>query len=368
VDIDGEAVNWFAFQDGLGYVCGAQSDPDEMQIFMEQSSGTFDEVDQAELFADIVPPGAVPGFVTSIAEVSNPGENGDYADGSLNNSGFTFKGTDGGEVGDVFFVYREDIDIVGDDFRCSTESDGAVGGFAFIDSFVSFRQIPFQAFTFINLPPGEEVGFFNVVDLTDDQERTHANQFVHVIFLEDSVSENDVLADAIRTRQYNCGDTGETYIESFVPEAGGIYFDPFQLSMDNTVPATGSGAPFVVTTGRAGSTAAVWFYQEQHLWYQESDTDGGGIGWRLADDDDDDLDNDVITPAGEPFLIDDHDDGGGISVSFFGPGGSIAVFQAGCTCDTISCAISFWLTDPATSAVTTYERLRVRVRSSVDGD
>ncbi|MEK7470063.1 MAG: hypothetical protein AAB074_22065 [Planctomycetota bacterium] len=356
-DVDGEGVTWLAFQDCLGYVCGAQSDPNSMNLVFEQSSGTFDEIDRCELIADIIPPGCVPGFVTTIFEVSNAGEDGDYVDSSLNTAGNRFKATDGGHNGDIYAVYREDIDSTAtDDFRCVAERDGTVfPGAGFIDTFVTFRQIPAQAFTFICLPAGQSIGRFDVVSLTDDQSRFHPNTFVHTLFFEDSISEFDVLNDALRTRQFNAADTGETFTEAFVPEAGAVYFDPFEITLPNVGDPTYITPPYIMAIGRDGDVAGVMFFSQLHVYYQECATNQSSIGWALAEGDSGDLAADVITPAGNPFLVDDSE----LESYVNNNAGNPVAFTKSCTCSNLGCMMAFWVDNPADSQTL---RLHVRVR------
>jgi len=54
-DRDGVSINWFLFQDNLGYICGHQSDAQEMNLFYETYTTTFteDNIDRVRLVADV---------------------------------------------------------------------------------------------------------------------------------------------------------------------------------------------------------------------------------------------------------------------------------------------------------------------------
>ncbi|MCC6742207.1 MAG: hypothetical protein IT452_24515, partial [Planctomycetia bacterium] len=60
------AGSGFAFQQGLGYVCGVQSDPDVMNLFFEHSDASQDAYHMARLTADLDPAGGIsPGIAVS---------------------------------------------------------------------------------------------------------------------------------------------------------------------------------------------------------------------------------------------------------------------------------------------------------------
>lgn len=331
VDVDTEPVAWFAFQDHLGYICGAQSHPAILNVFYEQSDGVFDEVDRTELDADVAVPGVVALIFLSIADI---GENGDLSSGGtvVNNSHFNFGATDGGHNGDPIYYYIHDVDgTATDDFRLFAERDGTVfPGVAEIDSFVFFRQTFAQDINILATPHGTNIGQFDATSGNYDGSAFHPNSFVHVFTFENAVHENDGYAPEIRTRQFNCADSGTVFTESFVPSVGTFFQDPFQISLSDTNDGFG---PNIFGDAQTGDTLGIWFSESKHIYYQECNANGSNVGWRIVDNDN----NNSLTPAGDPALVDDAADSS--SGLFTGP---ITVATRECVCDDLGCAMVFW--------------------------
>jgi len=319
-----------------------------MNVFYEQSDGVFDEVDRTELDADVAVPGVVALIFLSICDV---GENGDLSSGStVNNSHSNFGATDGGHNGDPVYYYIHDVDGTGtDDFRLFAERDGAVfPGVTEIDSFVFFRQTFGQDINLLATPRGTDIGQFDATSGNYDNAAFHPNSFVHVFTFEQAVHENDGNVEEIRTRQFNCDDTGAVFSESFVPSAGTFFLDPFQISLPDTANNFG---PNIFGSAQRGDTVSIWFSESRHIYYQECTANGSSVGWRTLGDDNDGL----LTPITDPALVDDDTEAEtGVFTT-----GAITVGTRSCVCDDLDCAMVFWTSSP--DLLADIYRLHVRV-------
>ncbi|MBI2919511.1 MAG: hypothetical protein HYY18_00335 [Planctomycetes bacterium] len=342
-------VLWFGFQGALGYVCGAQSDADVMALFFEQSDGTFDEVDQVVLDADVVPVGVTPVVTTFLWEVFESGDQSYASTVRMNMDLSTnFVAADSGEGGNHFTTYLDDVDGTAiDDFRIFAEKDGIGAGVAEIDSAVTFRNAgAFQTLRLVSTPAGSDIGTFNVVDLEDDDNRYHGSENIHVFFFETRSAENVGAGLALRTRQFRTEDDGVAFGDNFVPNAGTGFEDPFTFDLPGIDPTE---TPTVNGVAREGNSVGVWFFYMLRLYYQEfgNGNNDDEVGWLHEGEDGFEVSN--------PFLIDDESE---VSID------SVALFTTkSCTCETLEGAIIFWTIEHDDGSET---RLRARVRGGND--
>lgn len=342
------SLDFWTFQDHLGYICGAQSNPDIMSLFYESSDGTADTMFQVELESSVIL--AAPTAFVSAFETY---ENGDQEFGLAFGATFDtagiggFRATDSGEDGFIFASYGDDVDgTATDDIRWFAERTGVANPSATteIDSAVTFRSFGtpfFEDIELIGTPRGSEIGQFDAIDLNDSDARPHGNEQIHVFFREPEGTEDDGMDDAYRTRVYHVGADSLTFGEDFSPNAGAgvLYEFPFDLDLPFINPSNGASE---VATAVGGSTVGVWFEELGHLYYQEyNGSNGDEVGWRNIDGESD------------PALIDDDTDIEIDNVQRF--------FTRQCVCDDLEGAMIFWtkqLDDNSNS-----ERLQVRVRS-----
>ncbi|NUN49389.1 MAG: hypothetical protein HUU15_11235 [Candidatus Brocadiae bacterium] len=330
-DLDGISVSWFQVQNCVGYICGAQSDPDILNVFFEHSDGTTDQVNVVRLVADVDtdPAGCVPTVTLSPFETF---ENGDqHGSGSINTENHLFAGTDSGEGGNVFAAYRDDVDgTATDDHRMFAERTGLGAGALEIDSAVSFREAFDEDILLICTPPGDNIGEFDPVDDNDDPDRAHGNEIIHVIFEEDEYTENDGSDEgAFRTRAFYTGDTDSAFGDSFSPNAGTLFEEPFTLELPFEASSDGEDLTFeILGHGVNGTTVGVWMSNSDHIYYQQFEaSDPDSIGWHTEGDD-----NDVS----DPFLVDDNTDTDMEDVE--------GLFVPGCGCNSLDYAMVFWMT------------------------
>ena len=322
-------VSWFGFQGCLGYVCGAQSDADVMALFFEQSDGTFDEVDQVVLDADVVPVGVLPTVTTFVWEVFESGDQsgGATVRGNMDDSQ-NFVASDSGEGGNHYTSYVDDVDgTVVDDHRLFAEKDGIGAGIAEIDSVVSFREVEFsQDLLLVCTPAGSDIGVFDIVDLNDDPARHFGTEIIHTIFREVRSAENISGALAIRTRQFNTQDSSLSFGDNFTPNAGTGFESPFAFDLPNQDPDTDTEA---IGVAQNGNTVGVWFQFYSRYYYQEFGGSNGNdeeVGWRHEGENG--------FEVSDPALIDDDTDG------FNTDNEEFCVRE--CGCDTLSGATFFW--------------------------
>ncbi len=345
-DVDGQNVLHFMFQNGLGYVCGAQSNPDVMNLLFEQSGVANDQLFTVRLTADLT---TAP-ILGSAATMIETFEEGDLSSAAtVNYLGVDFNAVDGGDDGSLLVVYRQDVDLTAsDDFRLFAETTGTGAAKIEIDSNTTTRQVGSQTLRLFPTPPGEDIGTFDPVSGEDDAERAHAPDFVQALFFEDAVDESDGLGDALRTRRYSTDLDEPTLGERFVPPVNADALEPFELSLPFTNPDL-SFAPVFIGTGTSGNRFAVWFVESGHIYYQECNPEEDNLGWRLLEGDDDD---DPSSGLSDPALVDD-DSEEDISGNFI-----FAVRS--CTCDTLGGAMVLWKKQLPTEGADL--RLQVRVR------
>lgn len=337
-DIDTQDQIGVMWQDGLGYVCGAQSDPDMMTLFYLINTNTGDE----EVFRVVLT--VDPALETSGA-VTTPY----YTFDDTNVQSWDrfpadvrrdFNATDAGSNGDVFIAYREDIGFpVYDDDRLFAQRLGGASGFSEIDMFDSNFQVRgFMELTLIGTPRGSDIGEYNDVDAEDSESRPHGFSNVHVIFGEYETGEYGSNGYALRTRQYRT-DTSRPFLDAFVPSiAGGSFERPFDLDLPFIDPSDDAQ---IQGWGVSGDTVGIWFSEIDHMYYQEFSENGDddSVGW---------LNNEGQS---NPYLVDDDNSETMNDWGWF--------FTRSCTCDTLDGAMVFWTKYYMFGS---YERLQVRVR------
>ncbi|MCE9583747.1 MAG: hypothetical protein K8T20_14795, partial [Planctomycetes bacterium] len=349
-DLDGISVAWFQVQNCLGYMCGAQSDPDVMNVFFEHSNASSDQVNLVRLVADVDtnPAGCVPTVTLSPFESFEEGDQ--PGDGSINTENYLFAGTDSGEGGNVFAAYRRDVDGTAvDDMRMFAERTGLGAGTVEIDSNVVFRQAFSENILLICTPPGSAIGRYDVDNDEDDSNRAHGNEIIHVVFEEDESTENDASdAGAFRTRAFYTGNTDVAMGESFSPNAGVTFAEPFTLELPFEASTSGEDLKFqIMGHGVRETTVGIWMANADHVYYQEFNGNSPEeIGWNTEGDG-----NDVSNP----FLVDDNTDTDMQDTE--------GVFLPSCTCNSLDFAMVFW----ETYTDDDHDNARFRVRV-IDGE
>ncbi|NUN50152.1 MAG: hypothetical protein HUU15_15095, partial [Candidatus Brocadiae bacterium] len=194
--------SWYSVQDCLGYVCGAQSDPDVMWVYFEESTGGPDDVFESVLTADLITP-CLPLTSTSLFfAFDNNGDQPSTGSGFAVNGRTLFNCADAGHDGEIFTVYREDYDgsAGGIDYRLTAEVSGPSGGIVELTSGMSLREFTGMD-ALVCTPPGDNIGVFDVVDLEDDPDRTHGAEEIHVLFRESETHTRRSGSSSLRSRR-----------------------------------------------------------------------------------------------------------------------------------------------------------------------
>ncbi|MCE9582807.1 MAG: hypothetical protein K8T20_09965 [Planctomycetes bacterium] len=344
-DIDGFDVDWFMFQGGLGYVCGAQSDPDVMNLFFEHSDGTEDVIHHARLTADFGAP-VTPAFTVGVLETFEDTEMS-YSGVVQPSDGKSFVATDAGEGGEALCAYRRDADpTAGIDFRAFARRTGSGSGAVEIDSALTTRQVVPASLRLLGTPAGSEIGVFDPVTGEDSEARPHGWTRVHVLFFESNTSENSGQGYALRTRVFLAdGDSATPFGDRFSPSAGTAFAAPTEISLPFGDPDIAFDAE-ILGLGTGGDAAGVWFTEQGHVYYQEYDDSrrgDGSSGWIEADG------------VSDPALADDDS-----PIELESPFPTVAVLAPACGCDTLHHAMVFWVKE--LDAGSGHGRLQVRVR------
>ncbi|NUN49398.1 MAG: hypothetical protein HUU15_11280 [Candidatus Brocadiae bacterium] len=324
-DVDGSPVVWFCFQDCLGYICGVQSNPDVMNVFAMRVEGAADVIHQVRLVADVDmdPPGCTPAVTASVLETFSLGDQ--PGAGPLNTPRHNFNAVDNGDDGHVLAVYRRDIDPVGTDFRLFAENGGTEApGVLEIDSVVTYRQVPLQPLTLVCVPPGSSIGEYDSVDDSDDGERAHGARWIHILFLEDSSTEDSPNGDQLRTRAFFAEEDDLIFADRFTPSASPAEFEaPFDLGLPN-LDTFGPDQPTVVGIEVEGDVVGVWFTQSEHVYFtaHDGESNDGETGWYNTDG------------ISDPALVDDDTTFELPEVPRF--------FAPSCTCEGLDRAMVFW--------------------------
>ncbi|NUN49379.1 MAG: hypothetical protein HUU15_11185 [Candidatus Brocadiae bacterium] len=337
--IDGYNVDWFMLQRGLGYLCGAQSDPDVLHVFFEHSDPSGDVIFDARLVADLEAPIAPSASVSVLATF----ENMEMGLGSFVQGGdlSPFSATDAGGNGEALCVYRRDIDpSAAVDYRAFARVTGAGSAEVEIDSRDPVRQSP-GAFRLIGTPSGSETGLYDPATGDDSDDRPHGWTRVDVLFFESNTTETSGHGFALRARAFLADSESTLPLgDRFAPPAGGGFLPPVELSLPWGDPDLGLD-PRLVGTATAGDTVGVWFTEQGHLYYQESDGDGR---WRERDG------------VSDPALVDDDT---AVEVPA-APSPLPGFFASTCTCDRLRGAMVFWLKE--LDGASGHARIQVRVR------
>ncbi len=342
-ETDGFDVQNFAWQEGLAYVCGGQSDPDVMNLAWSHPDAAGDRLFSGKVLASREAPVAPAATPTLLASC-------DSAVWALapavNDAGQEYRIIDSGEGGNVFAVYNIDIDATGSsDIRVHARRTGLAAGSGPVDSNVDFREAGHQNFTLIGTPAGESIGLFDPVSDEDSGDRPHGFSRIHLFFREQKTSVAAGTGMALRTRAFDTSDNGLTFGNSFTPNAGDSFADPFDLDLPLIDPAASEDAEVRGITVEEDSVG-VFFTETGHIWYQEFHDNGAALGWI----------ND--TGVSTPLLVDDdvtaESESDDTIASF-----ELFVTRTG-TCSTLHGATVFFtkIADDGTFN----ERLRVRIR------
>ncbi|KAF0246487.1 MAG: hypothetical protein FD180_668 [Planctomycetota bacterium] len=275
-DSDGFDVANFAWQEGLSYICGAQSDPDVMNLAYSHPDGAGDRLFAGRVEADLLTPVAPIAGSVILASGDTPVWSLAPA---VNDAGHNYRIIDSGEGGNLFAVYNVDADAgSGTDFRVHAQRTGLAAGSGPIDSNVDFREAGLQAFTLAGTPAGENTGLFDAVSGDDSPDRPHGYTRIHVFFREQKSTESSGAGFALRTRAFDTSDSGLAFGDSFTPRAGTPFEAPFDLDLPLIDPGISDDA---TTRGMTVDDEAVgvFFTETGHLWYQEFHPDGNEIGW-----------------------------------------------------------------------------------------
>jgi hypothetical protein len=323
-------INGFQFQLALGYRCGIQSDPDVMHVLYEHSGSMIpDQLFIVRLTSDLDPAGgAAPSISISLVETF-------MNDGEITGATGVFA-VDAGADGDVFVCYRQDTDPSALIERHGfLERLGASPARVQIDSAVPGRTC--GSISAVCVPPGEEIGAFDLSAGEDDDRRPHPARLIHLVFREDAVSSGDGLAEALRTRRVTL-DPDVPLAESFTPALGEL---PFSLGVPGVFPPPSDG-PYIVNPIMVREESVGFVFEElDHLYYQEAGpTDLGDLPWYHEDG------------LSDPALIDDDSPE---------PVAGIRTLRTrGCLCDSLSGFAVLW---SRVAGGSSFERFHIRMRS-----
>lgn len=292
-DADGFDVENFAWQEGLSYVCGGQSDPDVMNLAWSHPDSTGDRLFGCRVTASRVAPAAPASAPFLIASCDGPV----WADApGVNDAGLAYRIVDSGEGGNILAVYNLDVDpAAGSDIRVWASRTGRGAGSGPVDSNVAEREAGLQELTLIGTPAGEETGLYDAASGTDSSHRPHGFTRVHLFLREQKTAEAAGAGMALRTRVFDTSDNGLPFGDSFFPNAGTTYADPFDLDLPLVDPAPSDDAE-VVGYAVDADVVGVFFIETGHIWYQEyyaEDNDVLSLRWV----------ND--TGVSTPLLVDD---------------------------------------------------------------
>ncbi|MEK7470075.1 MAG: hypothetical protein AAB074_22125 [Planctomycetota bacterium] len=343
VDVDGVDVASFAWQEGLSYICGAQSDPDVMNVAFAHADGVVDRLFSGRVVANF----SAPPVPSALSVLLAAGEATIWSLApALNDAGHQYRIIDSGEGGNVFAVYNMDVDTgAGTDFRVFAQRTGLSSGFGPIDSNVDFREAGLQPFTLLGTPAGNDIGLFDPSTGEDSPDRPHGYTRLHVFFREQKTSTASGAGFALRTRAFDTSDSGLAFGDSFTPGAGSAYDQPFDLDLPFIDPSVSLDAEVVGFTSD-GDDVGVYFTETLHIWYQEFHPDGMALGWI----------NDLGVST--PLLVDD--DVAAESESDK-PIETFELFVTRtCTCATLHGATVFFT--KTADDLTLDKRLRVRIR------
>lgn len=345
-DSDGFDVMSFAWQEGLSYVCGGQSDPDVMNLAWAHPDTTGDRLFGCRITASRTAPAAPSSVPFLVASSDGPVWAGAPP---LNDSGFGFRIIDSGEGGNVLAIYNLDVDATaGTDIRVWASRTGRGAGSGPVDSNVDDREAGLQEMRLLGTPAGEEIGLYDAASGEDSEHRPHGFTRVHLFLREQKSTVPTGAGLALRTRVFDTSDNGLPFGDSFFPGAGATFAAPFDLDLPLIDPAASEDAE-VVGFAVDGDVVGVFFVETGHIWYQEYySEDNDVLALRWVND----------TGVSTPLLVDDDVTGESESDS------AISTFELFSTptgsCSTLHGAAVFFtkLADDGTLN----RRLRVRIR------
>jgi hypothetical protein len=342
-DVDGAPMSWFAFQDGLEYVYGAQSNAAVMNVYYEQSATADDQVWGARLTADLTPaPTAATSSVSlleSFADGAQPGM------GSINEEHWLFNGTDNGKDGSTIVFYGKLNPDSKAGFSLYSETTGTGAATSRIDRPHSFTQIDYQGLPLAMTPAGSSTALLGEKDAST--KRVHAWTRVHIFWNEDRTKGLDDAGAGLYTRFWDATSTASSFADRFVPAAekpskGAA--EPIQMDWEGG-PTDLDDQPEIRGLARKTNQVGVWFAARDHLWYQEFAYGKKKWNW------------DVHGGSGHPLQMDDE---AAISTkprvyltpSFKDPGPQAqtvgpmkAFFTHAGTANTLDEAVFFWIKD-----------------------
>ena len=333
-------MTWFAFQAGLTYVCGSQSDPDVMNLFYQQSGG----LDEKCFSCGSRRISSRRWRVTTTTSLEVFEEGVQFGGSVINDEGINFRAADSGEGGNFIAFYVEDVDTTADtDFRLFAESTGIGAGREDIGSAgIGRREVESGGKIRVSLlPRGETIGRFDPATGLDDENRPHATSQVHVVFRETEADLSPGAGFHIRTRRFLAGESTAPFGDRFVPKAGADFVIPFEIDLPHLFPDSSRDAE-VIGLAVESLRVGLWFQEGDHLYFQIFDDDSigsEGFGWHGE-----------INGA-DPFLIDDDSE---IGVKNF-----IALRRRSETCEALEGAAIFWTKEFDDDSGD--ERLQVRI-------
>jgi len=353
---DGGATVWlWQFQDNLGYVCGIQSDAQEMTFYWSVGDvGTGDSLIYfVRMTADV--DGAVDGETVSSPSVLLADDVGGFYQTfqGLNVGHPTFNASDAGQDGDILYVFTyddNDTNGLSDTYiaagRFGTTAFAPIEmGSGILERHAQYDGDPLEL---VATPRGTEIGAWDVTNSQYDGGAHHGAEFVHLFFREAETASypfggpNTETGWAFRTRVYNTDDSGTSFGDDFTPNAGGAFRKPFDLDLPFIDPDDFDDAE-PLTYLLCDNTVVVIFEQNGHLYYQEGnpgDNSDDQTGWR-----------EEAIGVSDPALIDDDTPE---LLAFFED-----ICTRSCTCCDIDTAAIFWVKnlDDGSSV----DRLQVRV-------
>lgn len=359
-DVDGIDTLWFMFQDNLGYICGHQSDAQEMNLFymIYNSTVTQDDIWRVLLIADA---DGIVGSETAVTSLYLTEDDETYHDNynGVNDSRTTFNVTDAGADGDLFAVWTAETGggVGWTDNHFFAARTGVTAGSALeVDSQLIERQVRYDSrrLTLVATPPGEEIAQWNFDDAQYNSGAHFGPSYIHFFFQEaESMTawENfggTSTGRAVRTRVYRTDHSEPTFGANMSPSADAADFrPPFDLDIPFVDPTTTFDATrfqFAV----CGNQVGTWFAELGHIYYQEfnpGNDDNDSVGWLTVDG-----------FNGDPQLVDDDSP---VEVDdTFDPIEEFCVRS--CTCCDLTGAMIFWVKELDDD--TGNERLQVRVR------
>ncbi|MCE9581557.1 MAG: hypothetical protein K8T20_03470 [Planctomycetes bacterium] len=342
-DLDGSSAFFWAFQQGLGYVCGIQSDPDVVNLMYEHGDPTYDEIFVARLTAGPGLPASLAVAVTSVdIEDNDVGWRGNNTIGELNEAGRGWTCIDSGSGGNALVVYDKDVIAgAGEEHHYFSKLMGPGSAVVRVDSGIAELQARSYSIFLVGTPAGSDIRVFDPVSGEDSDARANPLQAAHTFFLETDSIPVPGIGASLRTRRFNPS-SAATFGESWTPSAGSTFEPAFEVDVPEFSTASNVNTPDLRKVFRCGTELGFYFRQAGRIYYQEFDG-GAGLGeagWHNEGG------------VSDPFLVDDDSDEQTANVD------APAVASRNSCCD-LPGAMQFWGTKPFGSS---HIRLHVRVR------